>query len=171
MASLMEELISVLELECTTYEKLLELSKSKAFAISGRDIALLEKITDEEQNVVSDITKYDAKRAEVTADIANVINKDVDSLKLSVLIGMLGKQPNEQRRLSDVHDRLKTVVANVKRVNESNQELIKDSLEMVQFDLNLIRSMRQAPETANYGRSAVSVGGTLGSVSGFDAKQ
>ncbi|MCR5301499.1 MAG: flagellar protein FlgN [Lachnospiraceae bacterium] len=167
----MEELIDTLNKETAEYGRLLELSRRKANVIVARDVAALEKITDDEQSVMTAIGNLDAKRAQVTSDIADVINKDVESLKLSVLIDLLGKQPEEQKALSDVHDRLKVTVDSVRQINESNRQLIDQSLEMVEFDINMTRAMRQAPETNNYGRSAVSVGETLGSVSGFDAKQ
>ncbi|MCR5687311.1 MAG: flagellar protein FlgN [Lachnospiraceae bacterium] len=171
MASLIEELIGTLNKENEEYEKLLELSRRKSAAIVGRDIPALEKITDDEQTVMTTIENLDVKRAQVTRDIADVINKDVETLKLSVLVELLSKQPDEQSRLSDVHDRLKTTVSSVRQINESNRQLIEQSLEMVEFDLNMARSMRQAPETNNYGPGAISVGETLGSVKGFDAKQ
>ena len=171
MASLIEELIDTLNKENSEYEKLLELSRRKSAVIVSRDIPALEKITADEQDVMTTIGKLDAKREQVTRDIADVINKDVESLKLSVLIDLLSKQPDEQRRLSVIHDKLKVTVESVRTINESNRQLIEQSLEMVDFDLNMIRSMRQAPETNNYGRSAMSVGETLGSVRGFDAKQ
>lgn len=171
MASLIEDLITTLEKEVDEYERLLELSKKKSAVVATRDITALEKITDEEQVVVTRISTLDSKREEVTRDIADVLNKDVNTLKLSVLIGLLGKTPNEQHRLIVVHDKLKSTVSAVRTLNESNRQLIDQSLEMVNFDLNMMRSLRQAPETNNYGRSAVSVGGTLGSVKGFDAKQ
>ena len=41
---------------------------------------------------------------------------------------------------------------------------------MTEFDITLFKSMRQAPETANYDKSAYNTGTILGS-SGFDAKQ
>ena len=171
MASLIEELIDTLNKENSEYEKLLELSRRKSAVIVSRDIPALEKITDDEQNVMTTIGKLDAKREQVTRDIADVINKDVESLKLSVLIDLLSKQPDEQRRLSVIHDKLKVTVESVRTINESNRQLIEQSLEMVEFDINMLRAMRQAPETNNYGRSAMSVGETLGSVRGFDAKQ
>lgn len=172
MASLIEELITTLDRENNEYEKLLELSKKKSDVIAARNITELEKITDEEQRVVTDIGILDAKRAEVTKDIANVLNKDVESMKISVLVGLLSGQPKEKERLSRVHDKLKSTVSAVRTLNENNKQLIEQSLEMVEFDLNMIRSMRQAPETNNYGRGAMSVGGTLGTgMKGFDAKQ
>ena len=171
MASLIEELIDVLNRENDEYGKLLELSKQKSAVIVGRDISALEKITDDEQIVVTTIGNLDSKRAQVTRDIADVINKDVETLKLSVLIELLSKQPGEQQRLSEVHDKLKRTVESVRMINESNRQLIEQSLEMVDFDINMMRAMRQAPETNNYGPGAVSIGETLGSVRGFDAKQ
>ena len=40
---------------------------------------------------------------------------------------------------------------------------------MTEFDITLFKSMRQAPETANYDRNAYNTGSLLGG-SGFDAK-
>ena len=171
MASLMEELLDTLEKEHVEYETLLELSERKTPVIIKGNIAALEKITDEEQIVVNRISHLDSRRETVTKDIANVINKDVETLKLSTLIELLASQPNEQRRLSELHDRLQKTVGMIRRLNEQNQELIRQSLEMVEFDLNVVRAMKQAPETANYDKGAVNTGGMLGAVGGFDAKQ
>lgn len=172
MASLMEELTVALEKEITLYEALLKLSQEKTPIIIKGDIDALTKITDEEQAVVDKIATIDAKRESVTKDIANVLNKDVETLKLSVLIELLGGQPKEKAKLSSLHDRLKETVSSVKQINSNNAELIQHSLEMVQFDLNMLRAMKQAPETANYGSNAINAGSMLGSaVSGFDAKQ
>ena len=172
MASLMEELMQVLETEIKEYDKLLELSKKKTPIIVKGDMEQLRLITDEEQRVADNIVAIDAKRAEITKDIAGVLNTDVENLKLSVLIEVLERRPAEQQKLADIRDRLKTVVDSVKMVNGNNMELINRSLEMVEFDLNLMKSMRQAPETNNYGRSAINSGSILGgNVGGFDAKQ
>ena len=48
MASLMENLIDVLDRESTEYEALLQLSQRKTPIIAGGDLAELQKITDEE---------------------------------------------------------------------------------------------------------------------------
>ena len=52
MASLMENLIDVLDRESTEYEALLQLSQRKTPIIAGGDLAELQKITDEEQELV-----------------------------------------------------------------------------------------------------------------------
>jgi len=172
VASLMENLIAILEDENSEYEILLELSKKKTPVIIKGDLGMLQKITDEEQIVVSRINQLERKREESIHDIANVINKDVKTLKLVNIIQMLEKRPDEQKKLSRVHDKLSRTVSNMARINEQNRELIKNALEMVNFDLNLVQAMRTAPETANYNRGAYNTGSVMGKANGyFDAKQ
>ena len=172
MASLMENLITILEEEGNAYEELLELSTRKTPVIVQGDLEGLEKITDEEQVVVSKINRLDALRQEVTKDIANVMNKDVNDLKLAHIIDMLEQRPQEQKMLAAAHDKLKTVTGQMKSINDQNRELIRHSLEMVEFDLNLLQSLKAAPQTANYDRGAVNQGASIGAGrGGFDAKQ
>ncbi|MBD5501675.1 MAG: flagellar protein FlgN [Lachnospiraceae bacterium] len=168
----MENLIEVLEKESGEYESLLELSMRKTPVIVAGSLEELAKITDEEQNVVDRINHLDVKRQEVFADVANVINKDVEVLKISDLIEMLAERPEEQKKLAIVHDKLRTVLNEVGRVNEQNRVLIQNSLEMVEFDMNMLQSMKAAPETANYNRGACNTGEHMGvRTKGFDAKQ
>lgn len=173
MASLMENLLDVLEKENAAYQELLQLSMKKTPVIVKGDIASLGVITDEEQGVVGRIHHLEQKREEVMRDIANVLNKDVNTLKLTHLIQMLNSQPKEQARLSQISDRLKSTTGQMRRVNEQNKELLENALEMVEFDLNLLKGMRTAPETANYNQSAINTGDYYnGQISsGFDAKQ
>ena len=51
MASLMDNLVEVLEEENTQYERLVELSKDKKQAIIRADIRALEQISQQEQDV------------------------------------------------------------------------------------------------------------------------
>lgn len=172
MASLMENLIDVLNKECEEYESLLKLSEEKTPVIVSGDLDQLARITDEEQLVVSKINSLDKKREENFKDIANVINKDVKTLQLGDLVDILSARPEEQQRLAKVHDRLRTVVYAVRKVNEKNRELIKNALEMVEFNLNMLQAMKTAPETANYNRGAFNTGMQMGvGKAGFDAKQ
>ena len=118
MASLMENLIEVLGQESEEYEGLLALSQKKMRIIAGANLEDLQKITDDEQEVVSRLNRLEKRRIEVAADIANVLNKDVETMKLTNLIEMLSARPAEQAALAAVHDRLKSVVREVQRTNE-----------------------------------------------------
>jgi len=172
MASLMENLISVLNDECQEYENLIRLSEEKTPAIVAGSLEDLARLTDEEQVVVDKISYLEKQREVSFKDIANVINKDVKTLKLSELVDMLSSRPEEQQKLAKVHDRLKEVVYAVRRVNNQNRELLQNAMEMVEFDLNIIQAMKTAPQTANYNKGAYNTGSQMGvAKSGFDAKQ
>lgn len=172
MASLMENLIEVLDLESREYENLLGLSTKKTPVIVAGELEELAKLTDEEQIVVSKINHLEQKRQEVFTDIANVINKDVNTLMLADLVDMLKARPQEQQKLAKVHDKLSNAVHEVKRINEQNRVLIQNALEMVEFDMNMLQAMKTAPETANYNKGAYNTGAAMGvDGRGFDAKQ
>lgn len=172
MASLMENLMDVLDKESREYEGLLELSMKKTPVIIKGDLEQLQKITDEEQELVSRVHNLDKRRIATTADIANVLNKDVEQLKLPDLIQMLAGRPEEQKRLAQTHERLQNAAHGLQKVNEQNRELIANALELVEFDLTVVQSMKTAPETANYDKGAYNSGSTIGVTSrGFDAKQ
>ncbi|MDD2972749.1 MAG: flagellar protein FlgN [Lachnospiraceae bacterium] len=168
----MEDLIDVLNKENTEYENLLTLSIKKTPTIVAGNIKELEKITDEEQIVVSRINQHEQRRQSLMKDIANVINKDVKTLKLVNLIQMLEKRPEEQKKLASVHDKLQVTMKNMANTNNHNRDLIEAAKEMTEFDLQVLQAMKAAPETANYNRGAYNAGSVMGvDTTSFDAKQ
>lgn len=170
MASLMDNLVEVLEEENTQYEKLVELSKEKKQAIIKADIRTLEEITEKEQEVTSFLRNLDIRRDEVLKDMSDVLGKDFKEMTITRLIGYLDQQPKEQERLSQIRAKILETGNEMQEWNKRNEKLLNQALEMVEFDLTLFKSMRQAPETANYNKDACNTGDLLGS-SGFDAKQ
>lgn len=86
------------------------------------------------------------------------------------LIGYLDKQPDIQSKLTETRDSLLDTADQMQKINDLNSQLLAQAIEMTEFDITLFKSMRQAPETANYDKSAYNTGTILGS-SGFDAKQ
>ena len=172
MASLMEDLISILEQEDSLYEDLLKLSMSKTPVLISGDLETLSRITEDEQEIVNKVNALDKKREEGMKDIANVLGKDVKTLKLTDLIDVLRSRPAEQNRLAAIYDKLSDTIGQMKRTNEQNKELIESSLEMVQFDMNVLQAYKAAPETANYSKNALNSGAYMGNMKGgFDAKQ
>ncbi len=168
----MEDLISILEQEDSLYEDLLKLSMSKTPVLISGDLEALSRITEDEQEIVNKVNALDKKREEGMKDIANVLGKDVKTLKLTDLIEILRSRPAEQNRLAAIYDKLSDTIGQMKRTNEQNKELIESSLEMVQFDMNVLQAYKAAPETANYSKNALNSGAYMGNMKGgFDAKQ
>lgn len=171
MASLMEEMLQVLEGEQIEYEQLLQISKDKTSVIIANDIQKLQEITDREQLIVARIQKLDKKSTEILQDMKNVLSFEGDDLTIAKLVAMLKKQPAEENKLALAYDKLMTAAKNLKMVNEQNRMLVEQSLEMIEFDLNLYQSMNSAPKNANYDKNATNIDQAMISRGGFDAKQ
>ena len=172
MASLLENLIDVLDRENVQYEKLIVLAESKTPVIVAGDIENLGKITEDEQEIVGIIQGMEKQRDKFLADIANVVNRDVETLKLIDLIQMLESMPDQKQKLEDVQTDLRKTIDKLRETNGKNQLLLSERLDMVNFNLDMIRAMKSAPQTANYSRDAYTNGQSLGIFhGGFDAKQ
>lgn len=170
MASLMDDLKEVLTKEDEQYQALIALSEEKKEVLIKADVQRLEQITATEQEQTDVLHQYEVRRRSVLKDMAEVLGKNADDFTVEVMIESLESQPEEQKRLIELRDRLRETLRRMVEINTQNQILIQQALEMVEFDLTLLRSMRRAPETANYNKSACNTGDLLGS-SGFDAKQ
>lgn len=170
MASLVEELINVLAEEESIYKKLTEYGEKKRQIIIDADIPELEKLTDLEQQVSDELLTKSNKQIALLGDIATVLGKTDEKMTVTRLIGYLDKQPDIQSKLTETRDSLLDTADQMQKINDLNSQLLAQAIEMTEFDITLFKSMRQAPETANYDKSAYNTGTILGS-SGFDAKQ
>ena len=170
MASLIDTLIETLIKENEEYETLLELSMEKTGIIVRSDHDGLNEIVMKEQKVVERINVLEKKRSEVTNDIGVVLNRKPQELTLTKLVEMLANQPRECGMLKEIHDKLSKTLSRMVQVNESNKALLNESLEMLQFEMNLLQSMKQAPETTNYSGNTYA-NNSYGGMASFDAKQ
>ncbi|MBU5474809.1 MAG: flagellar protein FlgN [Clostridiales bacterium] len=166
----MEDFMDVLEKENVEYEQLTELSLEKRQIIIAGDVPALEEITGREQEITSNLKNLENKREQVVKDMAIVLSKEPQELTITNMIAFLNKQPEEQQKLQDIRKRLKDTLNKMADINTQNEVLLTQAMEMVEFDLTLFKSMRQAPTTANYDKRANNTGDVLGS-RGFDAKQ
>lgn len=170
MASLIDNLIDTLNKENEEYEMLFELSTEKTGIIVKGDLEALAQIVQREQEVVDRINALEKQRTEITKDIGIVLNRDTKDLTLPRLIELLARQERECSALKQIHDKLSGTMSRMVRVNESNKALLKESMEIIDFEMNLIKSMKQAPATANYSGASYADNSYASRVS-FDAKQ
>ena len=148
MAGLIDELMNTLEKENEEYQVLLKLSQEKTGIIIRNDVNALQKLVEQEQLVVDRITPLEKKRVEYTKDIAAV-----------------------KKRLGEIHDKLHNTMAQMVKINDMNQGLLKEALELVNFDITLMNSMKQAPITANYDSRAANTEEHIISRAAFDTRQ
>lgn len=171
MASVIEDLISILEEEQKIYEKLIPIASEKTKVIIQNNLESLQKITEQEQEAIDKVTALEKKRSEVIFNIAIILNKDAKTIKLTDIIDVLDNTPKEKKQLSLLHDHLKATVQRLVQINQQNKSLIEQSLEMIEFNMNLIQSARMSHGN-NYTRGAVTIDSPMMQPAGsFDAKQ
>lgn len=171
MASLIDELVEVLDKENSEYEVMLTLSNEKTSAIVKNNIEQLQAILVKEQAGIDRINALEKQREDTIKDICKVIKVDPSQLTVKVLIDLLSKKKEEQTKLQDVHTKLKKTLDQMVRSNENNKALMHESMEILDFEMNLLKGLKMAPETNNYTKGAYSAGGTSSGAGAFDAKQ
>lgn len=174
MASLIENLITGLNEEYAIYEKLLEVSMEKTSAIVSNNLDRLKETTDREQLLVDMVTGLDSSRTETIANIAGVMNKKSSELKVIDIIGFLKGQPEFHDPLLAINEQLVKLTRKLKEVNAHNQNLINESLTMIEYNINLLQNLNRAPETAEYSKEMfkrANQGAKAPSDGKFDTKQ
>lgn len=171
MASLIEELIDTLDREERMYADLIPVQEEKIRAVVASDLDALARISGEEQKLVDDVGILEHKRQQITNDIATVLGKVPGTMNLEQVVQALKNQPEEQKQLQKLHDRLRRTVARLQELNIQNKKLLEEALEMVEFNMNVIRSTRMSSGSSNYSSSAAQVDGPDFGAGMFDAKQ
>lgn len=169
MASLVDELVSVLREETRLYSALEECADEKMQILVRADVPALEALTVVEQETSDELLSWGNKQIQLLNDIKAVLGKNEEHLTVTTLIGYLASQPEVQKKLTTARNNLIDVANRVQEKNQQNVILLNQAIEMTEFDITLMKSMRQAPETANYDKNAYNTGTLLGN-SGFDSR-
>lgn len=170
MASLIEELVDVLDNELEIYQQLIPISNEKTQIIVKNDLAALQEVTEKEQCMADQIIALENKRNQVMTNVKIVLNRKSDTLDLKTLIQLLENQPKEQKTLSILHDNLKDTIRQLVEINNRNKSLIEQSLEMIEFNINFIQSARLY-QGNNYTKDAEQYDIKISGAGMFDTKQ
>ena len=171
MASLMEELIDTLDKEDRLYADLIPIQEEKIRAIIANDLDSLSRLQGQVQVLVDQVGNLENKRLHVTEDIATVLGIKPEEMNLEKLVNKLNNQPKEKETLEKLHDRLKQTMGRLQELNLQNKKLLTEALEMVEFNMNVIRSTRMSSGSSNYSSNAAQVDYGDYGAGMFDAKQ
>ena len=128
MASLMEELIQTLDAEEKCYSQLIPIEEEKTRAIIANDLEALQDITVREHDLVDETSALENKRERVAIDIATVLGRDPKTITLEQIASVLKNQPADQKKLQEVHDRLRRTVSRLQELNNQNKQLLKEAI-------------------------------------------
>jgi flagellar biosynthesis/type III secretory pathway chaperone len=150
MEQLIGRLTELLDAETVIYEEILKLSKSKTDNIVEGKISELEEKVKFEQGLVAQIIKLETEREKIVGDVAGRLNLDEKTLTISKLIKKLEK--DKKTKLEESYKRITKTLEELKNVNDLNSKLIKNSLDYIEFSVNLISNASNFGSN-NYGGS------------------
>ena len=133
-------------------------------------IQQLQEIFGKEQKLIDVITRLETEREACVTDICKILHLSPSEVKVREIVRLLEKKPKEHDALEQSYLNLKNTVKQLTEVNDNNKQLLKQSMDMIEFEINLARNASMAPQTANYGKGAYEENSGLGGGS-FDAKQ
>jgi len=135
---LIDKLIDILEQENRIYSDILNISKNKTDIIVKGKVSDLENIVKLEQSYVIRIDKLENERQETVEKLARELELDEEDINISGIIKKLD-QENAQR-LNACRESIMNTLEELKSLNELNSKLIKNSLEYIDFSINLLAS-------------------------------
>ncbi|NLD49162.1 MAG: flagellar protein FlgN [Clostridiaceae bacterium] len=143
------ELINLIAEQAGIYDDILKISRDKTDIIVKGKVIDLENITKIEQSLVIKLGKLEAKREDLVKEISKDLDLDPEEMIVSDLVDRLdSKQAEELKRLKDS---LALSLKELKDTNELNSKLIKNSLDYIDFSINLYSNISTGEN--NYGRT------------------
>ena len=147
------ELREILTKLVEVYQQMLGLSKQKRIALVGVNISEIERITKQEQVLLSVVNHLERDRKKVLLKIRKNINDQYANADILTLI----LQCNDENKASliESHERLKEIIEKVQTHNKTNTDLTMQALSAVNYQLNVLSQASVAPTYADGGKEVV----------------
>lgn len=150
MEELIDELIKILSVILSSYEKLYELQKQQTAVIVAGDIAKLQEILKEEDSIITALGELERARGKIVSELC--LRYKLDSGISLSQIASLGVRKED---LLTLQDKLKSAVENVSQQNKLNGKLVKQALDYIDSSMNAIKSA-MVKDDGVYGRESSS---------------
>lgn len=145
------ELMDILDREAEIYEDILKLSRNKTdFIIKGK-VSELDNITKIEQALIMDMAKLEDLREKTVSDLSVDINSNTSQITVTELLKHL--DDSQAERLEAYKTNLLGIINEIKDVNDLNSKLIQNSIDYINFSLNILSSAPVADN--NYGNTGL----------------
>lgn len=134
-------LFDVLSEETRVYEKILQLSMEKKDVVIEGKVSELEKITKVEQSLVVKLGKLEILRESCIEEIADQLNVKSSELTISELSKHLNEE--NSKKVIECKNKLENILTELKEINQLNSRLIKNSLDYIDFSLNILSTVTE----------------------------
>jgi len=146
---IIKELIDVLSKETAVYEDIHKIAQNKTDVIVRGKVSNLDSITKLEQSLVLKIREIEDDREKLLAKLSEQLNIQAGKITVSELTRHLKKGQAEELR--HAQQRMVSILNKLRNTNELNSRLIKNSLEYIDFSINLVSAIDSGNN--NYGNS------------------
>ena len=165
-----EKILETLDKLERMHRSLLELSGKKTEILKANDMEQLNAILKTEQAHVAAIETLEQQRQMLVKEYlkANgVANADKPTVTQLIEVATAEEKP----KLAAIRERLLAVVDELKKANSLNQKLVMQSLQFVNFSLDLLQPQRAAQSnTFNYSGAEVRGTSAIGKKSYFNSE-
>ncbi|PKM44506.1 MAG: hypothetical protein CVV03_07705 [Firmicutes bacterium HGW-Firmicutes-8] len=136
-------LLETVEKQLDIYRELLSLAQAKKPVLVKGDIPELEKMTKEEELLILQVGRLEEQRRSLHQALANHFVLSSEELSLSELIRRTDGDTSQRFQL--VFAEMTEVLKELADINQVNIELIKSSLDYIDFSMDILTSTNRAP--------------------------
>lgn len=149
---LLEELLVILETLNTLFAELKEVAKAKQPILIKGTIDSLDNLTKKEQILVVQVGKLEERRYQIQQALANHFSVSTEELNVSFL---MSKLTDNKEKFEATFKNLNKLMGEIKEINDSNSQLIQQTLDYIDYSMNLITSYEEKPTYPEGGSNSV----------------
>lgn len=157
MSSFKDELKEILNEELQIYKELSQITYEKTQTIIDNDTEFLDKTTRREEELILGITQWEKKREELLNSWGLDKNTPISQIISNITV-------EDKKDLEEIKEELSKILEEIKERNELNNVLIRDSLEYLDFNINLLANAKD-PGTYRKGNKSSNINQSI-----FDRK-
>lgn len=151
------------------HRSLLELTKQKTEYVKVGDMEQLDALLKKEQMHVAAIETLEKQRQQQVAEWLQA--KGIQTPDTPTMTDVIeASEGDERQQLEQLRESLLAVVNELKERNLLNQKLVMQSLQFVNFSLDMLKPQRHQTNTFNYSGDEVRGQGTVGKKSYYDSQ-
>ncbi len=157
MTAIWGKLILLLNQTLKIYQDLLQLSRKKREILIAANPQALEQVTKQEEMLIIEAGKLEKLRLPVTRELADALNMPPDQVAISALSEQADSETANQLR--SLSKEFTEVSAELVKLNELNEKLIKQSLDYISYNINILSQSKAEPIYAPKGQTGMAGSG------------
>ena len=145
MEKLLQELLDILKAKHTHFQDFLDLIKKEREVIIRNKTEELQKMIGTQERILENTSQLEESRIKVVEKMAAKLKVKPADLTMSRIIEET-KEPLKSR-CKDIYEQISKTLEEIERVNKINAELVKGSLDYIDFSLKALTKARSANPT------------------------